>query len=409
MSLFRHLPYDPVRDFLAVSMVSTFANVLATNFNSRHATLTDFIATARAQPGELNIGTTTVGSTNHLAASLFKSNAGLDIVIVPYRTPGDLLTAAVRNDVDLIVQSYGALKTALEDRQIRALATTTAGRAALAARRSVGAGGRRSGFRGGDLERLLRAGADAAETIALLNRESRAVLEDPELHRRFLELGLEAIPSTPEELGTRMRCGDRPLGPCHRRGRDREAMRQRLRWVAGLAAAALVLALHPAAAPAQPEPDFSSRAIRIVSPFAAGSVSDISLRLVAERLGPRLRTQVLVDNQPTGGGTTAAQAVITAAPDGHTLALLSNATAVSVALFKRLPYDPLTDFVPVCGLSDFAYVLLTGTGSRLTSMADVLAAARARPGTLNFGTAAAGTTPVPHRAPPQEGGGPSIS
>jgi tripartite-type tricarboxylate transporter receptor subunit TctC len=179
-------------------------------------------------------------------------------------------------------------------------------------------------------------------------------------------------------------------------------MRRGVRWAAGLVA--LALALQPAMAPAQPEPDFSSRAIRIVSPFAAGSVSDISLRLVAERLGPRLRTQVLVDNQPTGGGTTAAQAVITAAPDGHTLALLSNATAVSVALFKRLPYDPLADFVPVSGLSDFAYVLLTGTGSRFTSMTDVLAAARARPGTLNFGTAAGRNHPLSHRAPPQEGG-----
>src|SRR5262249_44233464 len=107
VSLFRHLPYDPVRDFQPVSLMSPFANVLATNINSRYATLADVIADARARPGRLNIGTTTVGSTNHLAANLFKADAGLDFVIVPYRTPGDLLTAVIRNDVDLIVQSYG--------------------------------------------------------------------------------------------------------------------------------------------------------------------------------------------------------------------------------------------------------------------------------------------------------------
>jgi tripartite-type tricarboxylate transporter receptor subunit TctC len=159
------------------------------------------------------------------------------------------------------------------------------------------------------------------------------------------------------------------------------------------AIACVVLLLLAGAASARAQAGFPSRPVRIVSPFAAASVSDISLRLVAERLGPRLGTQVLVDNQPTGGGTAAARAVLTAAPDGHTLALLSNATAVSVALFKTLPYDPLTDFAPISGLSDFAYVFLTNVGSKLGSVADVRSAARARPGTLNFGTAAAGTTP----------------
>jgi tripartite-type tricarboxylate transporter receptor subunit TctC len=204
VTLFRQLPYDPVRDFAPVSMLSTFANVLATNVSSRHATLTDFIAAARVRPGALNIGTTTVGSTNHLAASLFKSMTGLDVVIVPYRTPGDLLTAAVRNDVDLIVQSYGALKTALEDKQIRALATTTGGRAPylpeVPAVQEAGVKGFEvvtwNGF-------FVRAGTPP-ETIALLNAETRAVLQDADLARRFHDLGLDPRPSTPEELGTRM-------------------------------------------------------------------------------------------------------------------------------------------------------------------------------------------------------------
>ena len=163
VSLFKHLPYDPVRDFAPVTTLSTFANVIATNVNSRYATLAEFIAAARAKPGTLNIGTTTVGSTNHLAATLFKAMMGLELVIVPYRTPGDLLTSALRNDVDVIVQSYGALKTALQDKQILRAGDHHRGPRGISARGAVGAGGLRGkGLRGRDLERLLRAAEDAA-------------------------------------------------------------------------------------------------------------------------------------------------------------------------------------------------------------------------------------------------------
>jgi tripartite-type tricarboxylate transporter receptor subunit TctC len=203
-SLFKQLPYDPVRDFLPVSMFSTFANVLATGAGSRYGTLADIIAAARARPGTLNIGTTTVGSTNHLAATLFKAMVGLDVVIVPYRTPGDLMTAALRNDVDVIVQSYGALKVALEDRQLRPLATTTPGRAAyLPDVPSV----QEAGVPGFDVvtwNGLFVPAKTPADVIALLNAETRAVLAEGELGRRFLDLGLEPRPSTPAELGELM-------------------------------------------------------------------------------------------------------------------------------------------------------------------------------------------------------------
>ena len=111
------------------------------------------------------------------------------------------------------------------------------------------------------------------------------------------------------------------------------------------------------------------------------------------RLVEPLGTQIVIENQPTGGGVAAAKAVLSSPPDGHTLALLSNATAVSAALFKKLPYDPLADFVPVGGISDFSYVFLTNAKSELRTLQDVIAAARANPGELNFGTAAAGTSP----------------
>ena len=129
---------------------------------------------------------------------------GLDVVIVPYRTPGDLLTAALRNDVDVIVQSYGALKTAVADKQLRALASTTAGRAAylpeVPSVHEVGV----TGFEVVTWNGFFVPAKTPPDVIELINRETREVLRDAELARRFTELGLEPLPSTPQELGARM-------------------------------------------------------------------------------------------------------------------------------------------------------------------------------------------------------------
>src|SRR6267154_5257566 len=93
--------------------------------------------------------------------------------------------------------------------------------------------------------------------------------------------------------------------------------------------AALQVAL-PSAALAQKYP---SRPIRVMLPFAAGSVSDVTLRILADKLGPRLGTTIVVDNQPRAGGTTAAAAALTSARDGYTLVTFSTSTAISVSLF----------------------------------------------------------------------------
>ena len=100
-------------------------------------------------------------------------------------------------------------------------------------------------------------------------------------------------------------------------------------------AAVFLVASGITALVAQPQPAFPNRFIRIVSQFAAGSVSDITLRIMADRAGARLKTQVVIENMPTGGGLVAARTVKSSPADGHTLALLSNATAVTAAMFKN--------------------------------------------------------------------------
>jgi tripartite-type tricarboxylate transporter receptor subunit TctC len=140
------------------------------------------------------------------------------------------------------------------------------------------------------------------------------------------------------------------------------------------------------------ETGYPGKAVRIILPFAAGGVADITARVIAERLGAKLGSRFYIENQPGAGGIAAARTVISSPPDGHTLALLSNGTAVSVSLFKSLPYDPLRDFVPISSLGFFDFIFATNSDSEFKTLADFIAAAKAKQGALNVGTINVGST-----------------
>src|SRR5438445_843287 len=137
---------------------------------------------------------------------------------------------------------------------------------------------------------------------------------------------------------------------------------------------------------------FPSRPIRIVLPFGPGGIADLTARAVANKLGEGLHQSVIIDNKPGAGGVVAGDAVAKAAPDGHTLLLMSNGTAVSAGLFKSLPFDAQKDFAPIGILGFFDIAVLTATNSRFASMRDLLAYARANPGKLNVATINIGST-----------------
>ena len=155
-----------------------------------------------------------------------------------------------------------------------------------------------------------------------------------------------------------------------------------------------VLALLASAAPARlwARPRFPERALTLVVPFAPGGIADITARAVAEQLARGLGQPVVVDNKPSAGSIVASQAVAGARPDGHTLLLMSNGHAVSTGLFRKLPYDPVRDFAPVSTLGFFDLGFCVDAGSPYRQLQDVLAAARAKPGALNLGTIAVGST-----------------
>lgn len=156
-------------------------------------------------------------------------------------------------------------------------------------------------------------------------------------------------------------------------------------------ATALVCAGLPALAQAQ-TPAFPSKSVRIVVPFAAGGVGDVTARIVGQELSRLLGQSVVIENKPGAGGVVAAEAVARAEPDGHTLLLMSNGTAVSAGLFAKLPFDTVRDFTPVSTLGTFDIAVVAGAESSFKTLGDVIAFAKANPGKLNVGSINIGST-----------------
>lgn len=138
--------------------------------------------------------------------------------------------------------------------------------------------------------------------------------------------------------------------------------------------------------------DYPSRPITLVVPFAPGGIADATARAVAEELGRVLGKPVVVDNKPSAGSIVATQSVLASKPDGHTLLLISNGHAVSVGLFKKLPYDTLTDLMPVSTLGFFDLGIFVPQGSRFKSLRELLDHAKKHPGQLKIGTISVGST-----------------
>jgi tripartite-type tricarboxylate transporter receptor subunit TctC len=155
-----------------------------------------------------------------------------------------------------------------------------------------------------------------------------------------------------------------------------------------LGSAALFLCVSTAAL-AQGYP---SQPIRILVPYGAGGVADITARVLAQKLSELLRQQVIVDNRPSAGQIVASEAVAKAEPDGYTLLWLNQGHAVSVSLFKSLPYDPVRDFAPISIVGYFGIALLVDPDSPFKTVKDLIAYAKANPSKFNIGTTNIGST-----------------
>ncbi|HEY5379615.1 MAG TPA: tripartite tricarboxylate transporter substrate-binding protein [Pseudolabrys sp.] len=151
--------------------------------------------------------------------------------------------------------------------------------------------------------------------------------------------------------------------------------------------AALMMTL---AAPAQAK--WPDKPVKIILPFGAGGVADVTARIMAAKLTEKFGQQVLIENMPGPGGINAARAVIQSPPDGYTMAYVTNGTSISVAAFKKLPFDPVKDLKMVSMIGTFDLVFAVDAKSEYKTLSDWIKAANANPGKLNIGTTLLGGT-----------------
>jgi tripartite-type tricarboxylate transporter receptor subunit TctC len=155
-----------------------------------------------------------------------------------------------------------------------------------------------------------------------------------------------------------------------------------------LAAIAAFIALLPAASAAQ---DWPTRPIRAIIPFGAGSATDLVPRIVFDQLSPQLGQPIVVENRTGAGGTLGTNAVAKADPDGYTLLAHSNALSVSPAIYANLPYDTEKDFAPIAPFGSLPAVLIISPAKGFKTVQEMVAAAKARPGTFNFASVGVGS------------------
>ena len=149
----------------------------------------------------------------------------------------------------------------------------------------------------------------------------------------------------------------------------------------------LAFALLTCAAGAALAQDYPTRPIRMLVPYAPGGISDIAARIVGAKLTEAWGQQVVIENRPGGNGFIAVTDAARSAPDGYTLVMVTAGdVAINPALFKEVPYDVERDLAPITAVSDAPMVLAANGDTPYKSVADVITAAKAQPGTLNVGT-----------------------
>jgi tripartite-type tricarboxylate transporter receptor subunit TctC len=203
--LVKELGYDPLTQFTPVSSLGFFDFLLLTSAEQDYRSLADLLAAARAKPGAINIGTINVGSSQNLSAVLFKTMAGLDLTIVPYRTTPDAMTAVLRKDVDIIIDGYVAGKSLLQEGKLRALATSGPVRFSGLPDIPTVADSGVPGFDVTSWNAIFALSGTPPEVITALNGAIQSALSDPTVRQRLLDLGIEPRGGSPDAIGQRLR------------------------------------------------------------------------------------------------------------------------------------------------------------------------------------------------------------
>ena len=219
--LFAKLPYDPIRDFTPITRVAQVPNVLVLNAETAHklgiASLADLVAFAKKNPGRLNYGSGGNGSAGHLAGEMFKAQAGLFMVHIPYAGGNPAQLGLLAGQVDLSFDNLASASANIKSGRLRALAVTTAARAsAMPDLPTIAEAGRGLGLGGFDVGTwfgLFGPAGLPAEMLARLNKAFVAALDAPETKTRMAQLLAEPSPSTPDQFAAFVKAELAKYGP----------------------------------------------------------------------------------------------------------------------------------------------------------------------------------------------------
>ncbi|MES2480985.1 MAG: tripartite tricarboxylate transporter substrate binding protein [Pseudomonadota bacterium] len=201
--LFNKLPFDATKDFAPVSLLGLFDLAVVVPANSKYRNLADLVADAKANPGKLNLGSIAIGSTQNLAAELFKSTAGIDLQTVPFNGTPAVVAALRGGSIDAAVEIVSPIKGPITGGALRALAVMGEKReASMPNVQTVAeAGGALAGFNVASWNAVAAPANTPRDRIAYLNREVNAVLAQPDVRAKLASFDVEARGSTPEALG----------------------------------------------------------------------------------------------------------------------------------------------------------------------------------------------------------------
>jgi len=205
-ALFQSQPFDALKDFAPVATMATFDLAICVGQSSKFKTLAELLAYARANPGKLNMGTPQVGTTQNLAAELFKSTAGVDIQIVPFNGTPPAITALRGGQIDAVLDIVGPLMGQIASKDLLPLAVLGAQRAPQlpAVPTARESGDKLAQFDASSWNGLAAPARTPPAVIERLSREVQAVLAQPDVQKQLLDLNLVAQGSTPEQLKQRL-------------------------------------------------------------------------------------------------------------------------------------------------------------------------------------------------------------
>jgi tripartite-type tricarboxylate transporter receptor subunit TctC len=200
-SLYKEAKYDPVKDFTPIGQVLSAPNVLVVPGNSPFNTAKDLISYAKANPGKLNFASSGSGTSVHLSAEMFKVQAGVDIVHIPYKGTGSLMPDLLSGVVDLAFPNLPSALPHVKSGALKALGVTTFKRSPAATQIPTLA---ESGVPGYDMSTwygLIGPANMPASVVSKLNHELRQVLADPKVYNRLVAQGVDPVTGSPEEFG----------------------------------------------------------------------------------------------------------------------------------------------------------------------------------------------------------------